>query len=100
MIDNPLYKKAVFQAARRAMLENEYVIKGFVEKIVFNNYTDEKLERLNILLRDMYDNDLFDIVMGMKTYTDFKDRYDQEILLEIENYSCEYRDESIKLNTK
>ena len=100
MINNPLYKKACFQAARRAMLENEYVIKGFVEKIVFENYSDEKLERLNILLRDIYDNDLFDIIMGIKIYTDFKERYDQEILKEIEEYASIYRDESVKLNTK
>lgn len=100
MINNPLYKKACFQAARRAMLENEYVIKGFVEKIVFENYSDEKLDRLNILLRDIYDNDLFDIIMGIKNSTDFKDRYDQEILKEIENYASIYRDASIKLHTK
>ena len=100
MINNPLYKKACFQAARRAMLENEYVIKGFVEKIVFENYSDEKLDRLNVLLRDIYDNDLFDIIMGVKQHTDFKDRYDQEILLEIENYSRIYREEAIKANIK
>jgi len=90
MYDNPLYKKAVFQSSRRAMLENETILKDFMQDIVFERYSDEKLDRLNVLLKDLCDNDLFNIIMGIKKAIEFKDKHDYEILSEIESYAANY----------
>lgn len=91
MRNNPLYKKAVFQAARRAILENEMITRQFVEERVLGNYDDEKLERLNDTLLRIFDNDLFDIVMGQKKAEAFAGTYDLEILKELETYAEEAR---------
>lgn len=89
MSENPLYKKAYFQCARRAILENEVLMKRFTTEIVKDNYSDEKLIRLNELLTKMYDNDMFDLIMGTKSAEDLKDLYDYEICKEIEVYAKE-----------
>ena len=89
MSENPLYKKAYFQCARRAILENEVLMKKFIAEIVKDNYSDEKLVRLNELLTKMYDNDMFDLIMGTKSAEDLKDLYDYEICREIELYAKE-----------
>lgn len=89
MSENPLYKKAYFQCARRAILENEVLMKKFIAEKVKDNYSDEKLIRLNELLTKMYDNDMFDLIMGAKSAEDLKDLYDYEICKEIEIYAKE-----------
>lgn len=89
MSENPLYKKAHFQCARRAILENEVLMKKFIAEKVKDNYSDEKLIRLNELLTKMYDNDMFDLIMGTKTAEDLKNQYDYEICREIELYAKE-----------
>lgn len=89
MSENPLYKKAYFQCARRAILENEVLMKKFIAEIVKDNYSDEKLIRLNELLTKMYDNDMFDLIMGTKSAEDLKYLYDYEICKEIEAYAKE-----------
>ncbi|MDE7314135.1 MAG: succinate dehydrogenase assembly factor 2 [Mucispirillum sp.] len=89
MSENPLYKKAYFQCARRAILENEVLMKRFTTEIVKDSYSDEKLIRLNELLTKMYDNDMFDLIMGTKSAEDLKDLYDYEICKEIEAYAKE-----------
>lgn len=89
MSENPLYKKAYFQCARRAILENEVLMKKFTVEIVKDNYSDEKLIRLNELLTKMYDNDMFDLIMGTKSAEDLKNLYDYEICKEIEVYAKE-----------
>lgn len=89
MSENPLYKKAYFQCARRAILENEVLMKKFMAEIVKDRYSDEKLVRLNELLTKMYDNDMFDLIMGTKSAEDLKDLYDYEICKEIELYAKE-----------
>lgn len=89
MSENPLYKKAYFQCARRAILENEVLMKKFIAERVKDNYSDEKLVRLNELLTKMYDNDMFDLIMGTKSAEDLKNLYDYEICKEIEVYSKE-----------
>lgn len=89
MSENPLYKKAYFQCARRAILENEVLMKKFIAEKVKGNYSDEKLIRLNELLTKMYDNDMFDLIMGTKSAEDLKDLYDYEICKEIEVYAKE-----------
>ncbi len=89
MSENPLYKKAYFQCARRAILENEVLMKKFIAEKVKDNYSDEKLIRLNELLTKMYDNDMFDLIMGTKSAEDLKDLYDYEICKEIEAYAKE-----------
>lgn len=87
MSENPLYKKAYFQCARRAILENEVFMKKFVAEKVKDIYSDEKLVRLNELLTKMFDNDMFDLIMGTKTAEDLKNLYDYEICKEIEVYA-------------
>ena len=89
MSENPLYKKAYFQCARRAILENEVLMKKFTVEIVKDNYSDEKLIRLNELLTKMYDNDMFDLIMGTKSAEGLKNLYDYEICKEIEVYAKE-----------
>ncbi len=89
MSENPLYKKAYFQCARRAILENEVLMKKFIAEKVKDNYSDEKLIRLNELLTKMYDNDMFDLIMGTKSAEDLKNLYDYEICREIEAYAKE-----------
>ena len=54
MSENPLYKKAYFQCARRAILENEVLMKKFIAEKVKDSYSDEKLIRLNELLTKRY----------------------------------------------
>lgn len=92
MSENPLYKKAYFQCARRAILENEVLMKKFIAEKVKDNYSDEKLIRLNELLTKMYDNDMFDLIMGTKSAEDLKDLYDYEICKEIEVYAKELQE--------
>ena len=76
MSENPLYKKAYFQCA----------------EIVKDNYSDEKLERLNEMLTKMYDNDMFDLIMGSKTAQQLKSQYDFELCSEIEKYAIALRE--------
>lgn len=85
-----LYKQAYFQCARRAILENELLMKEFAVDIVKNKYSEEKLVRFNKLLTRMYDNDMFDLIMGQKSPEYFKDTYDLDICKEIYDYA-EYR---------
>lgn len=92
MSENPLYKKAYFQCARRAILENEVFMKKFIVEVVKDTYSDEKLERLNEMLTKMYDNDMFDLIMGSKTAEHLKSQYDYELCQEIEKYAIELRE--------
>lgn len=92
MSENPLYKKAYFQCARRAILENEVLMKRFIVERVKDNYSDEKLVRLNELLTKMFDNDMFDLIMGIKSSEDLKNLYDYEICKEIEVYAKELQE--------
>lgn len=86
-----LYKKAYFQCARRAILENETVMLKFAEEVVKDKYDEEKLIRLNKLLTEMFDNDMFNLIMGNKKAEDFKDLYDFELSSEIEKYAATHR---------
>ena len=92
MSDESLYKKAYFQCARRAILENEVFMKKFIVEKVKDIYSDEKLIRLNEMLTKLYDNDMFDLIMGTKSAEDLKNQYDYEICKEIEVYAKEIRD--------
>jgi len=86
------FKKCAFQCARRAMLENEYFLKDFLNSFVINNYSIDDLNRFNIFLKDIYDNDLFDIIMGNKTAEDYKEQYDYKFLKDIEVFAKAVRD--------
>lgn len=39
----------------------------------------------------MYDNDMFDLIMGSKTAEQLKSQYDYELCQEIEKYAIELR---------
>ena len=62
---NELFNRVRFHAVRRAMLENETVLEGFMDDIAAK-YSDEKLELLDRLLVAISDNDLFDLMMSGK----------------------------------
>ena len=40
----------------------------------------------------MYDNDMFDLIMGSKTAEQLKSQYDYELCQEIEKYAIELRE--------
>ena len=92
MSENPLYKKAYFQCARRAILENEVFMKSFITTVVKDTYDNEKLSRFNNMLTRMYDNDLFDLIMGRRNSDDLKDNYDYDILKEMEDYALSLKE--------
>lgn len=85
--DRPHYKKTIFLCARRAMLENEMLLKGFAKEVILKNYTEEDTEQFNIFLTALYDNDMFDIVMGIKTAEDYANQYELKFLKDIEDYA-------------
>ena len=88
-----LYKQAYFQCARRAMLENELVMKEFARDVVREGYSEEKLVRFNSLLTRMFDNDMFDIIMGQKGAEAFKGVYDEDICADIAQHAEKRRKE-------
>lgn len=92
MKNTPLFKKAVFLAARRAMLENELIVREFVEHNLPAHYTEEDMQELCSLLEKLFDNDLFDVVMGQKTAEQFEGQYNVRLLKDIENYAVIYRE--------
>jgi antitoxin CptB len=84
--DNSDFKKTLFLCARRAMLENEMLLKGFANEVAIN-YSEEEIKEFNIFLTNLYDNDMFDIVMGIKSAEDYGDKYPLKFLKDIEVYS-------------
>lgn len=94
--NNPEFKKCVFQCARRAMLENEYFLKDFLEEVVIKKYNLDDIKRLNVFLKEIFDNDLFDVIMGNKTAEDYKDKYEYKFLKDIEEFSKNVRENAKK----
>ena len=82
MKDNPVYKRAYFRAVRRATLENETVMKAFMDNVAAN-YDIGTLERLDDFLMKIADNDLFDLIMKNRSPSDFAEEYDEEIMNDI-----------------
>lgn len=88
-----LRKKAIFQAARRAILENEMFLRDYVTNHLPESYTEDDLEAFIAMLVRMFDNDLFDLVMGVKTAEDLQELYDYRFMKDIQNFSEQRRDE-------
>ncbi|MDR2884700.1 MAG: succinate dehydrogenase assembly factor 2 [Deferribacteraceae bacterium] len=63
--NNPIYKQVYFRSIRRAMLENETLMTAFMDSVAVN-YSIEEIERLGRLMIAIFDNDLFDLLMGHK----------------------------------
>ncbi|MCA1933337.1 MAG: succinate dehydrogenase assembly factor 2 [Calditerrivibrio sp.] len=91
MIDNPKYKKTVFLCARRAMLENELILRRFATEFVPKNYTIDDLDIFNEFLEKIYDNDLYDVVMGTKPAETYAHIYNIRFLKDIEQFANEAR---------
>lgn len=91
-----LKKKAIFQAARRAILENELFLREYVTNFL-PVYTEQEMEDFNVMLEKIFDNDLFDIVMGNKKPSDFEGMYNQKFLTDISDYA-EKKRSAIKAN--
>ena len=90
-----LKKKAIFQAARRAILENEMFLRDYVTNHLPAHYTEDDMVELNIMLEKIFDNDLFDIVMGNKRPSAFEGVYNQKLLSDIADFADKKR-EAIK----
>lgn len=88
-----LKKKAIFQAARRAILENELFLRDYVTNHLPESYTEKDLEDLIAMLIKIFDNDLFDVIMGVKHAEDFKDLYNYRFLKDIELFAVKRREE-------
>ncbi|PLX66233.1 MAG: succinate dehydrogenase assembly factor 2 [Denitrovibrio sp.] len=87
-----LKKKAIFQAARRAMLENEMFLRDYVTYHLPENYGEKELIELNVLLEKIFDNDLFDVVMGNKTPEQFEGVYNLSLLQDISEFAWKHRE--------
>ena len=87
-----LKKKAIFQAARRAILENELFLREYVTDHLPEDYTEQDMVEFNEMLEKIFDNDLFDIVMGNKKPGDFEGMYNQRFLSDIANFADRKRD--------
>lgn len=85
-MNSQLYNQAYFHAVRRAILENENLMKAFMENVAIK-YDNEKLERFDRLLVSIFDNDLYDIIMAQKTPEFFSGVYDVDLLEEIAAYA-------------
>jgi len=83
---NPDYKRCVFLCSRRAMLENELLLKKFALEYVPYNYTEEDIQEFNQFLNDIFDNDLFDVIMGIKPAS-YYEKYNQKFLSDIESFA-------------
>ncbi|TYB33644.1 MAG: succinate dehydrogenase assembly factor 2 [Flexistipes sinusarabici] len=81
------YKRCVFLCSRRAMLENELLLRKFALEYVPEHYTIDEVIELNIFLNDIFDNDLFDVIMGKKKASEFKDQYNEKFLHDIEKFA-------------
>jgi antitoxin CptB len=88
-----LRKKAIFQAARRAILENEMFLRDYVTNHLPESYTEQDLENFIAMLVRMFDNDLFDLVMGVKKAEDLQDLYDYRFLKDIQEFAENRRTE-------
>ncbi|MGA1861468.1 succinate dehydrogenase assembly factor 2 [Deferribacter thermophilus] len=83
------YKKCVFLASKRAMLENELLLREFVKEFVPSHYDLETLGEFNIFLEKIFDNDLFDIIFGIKPYSYYADKYPEKFLKDIQEFAFE-----------
>jgi len=81
------YKRCVFLCSRRAMLENELLLRKFALEYVPGHYTIDEIKELNIFLNGIFDNDLFDVIMGRKKASAFKDQYNEKFLRDIEEFA-------------
>ncbi|WP_303851139.1 succinate dehydrogenase assembly factor 2 [Seleniivibrio woodruffii] len=88
-----LRKKAIFQAARRAILENEMFLRDYVTNHLPESYTEEDLENFIAMLVRMFDNDLFDLVMGVKSAEDLQHLYDYRFIKDIQDFAEQRRTE-------
>ena len=78
-------KKIKFLSSKRALLENEIVLKKFYNFVV-ENYDNEDLEEYLRFLENVYDTDLLDVIIGKKNPEDFKDKYSVKFLKDIKSF--------------
>lgn len=88
-----LRKKAIFQGARRAILENEMFLRDYVTNHLPESYGEKELEDLIAMLVKIFDNDLFDVIMGVKHAEDFVGLYNTALLKDIENFAVKRRED-------
>ena len=90
MQNSPLFKKTLFNASRRAILENELILRKFLTGYVLKHYNVSDLKNLNDLLEKISDNDLYGILIGSKNIENLPD-YDNKkystILVDLKNFT-------------
>jgi succinate dehydrogenase flavin-adding protein (antitoxin of CptAB toxin-antitoxin module) len=65
-----LYKKALFLSAKRALPENELILRNFAENVVQTTYIDKKLHSFITLIDKLDDLTLYDVITN---YSNSKD---------------------------
>ena len=90
------YKKCLFNCARRAMLENELFLRRFLEEYALKKYSLKDIDKFNDFLVKIFDNDMFDVIMGIKTAESYKDKYDYRFLKDLESFAKEIIDQHKK----
>lgn len=69
------------------MLENELFLRRFLSEYVLENYSLEHIDKLNDFLVKVLDNDMFDLIMGIKTAEYYRDKYDYRFLKDLESFA-------------
>ena len=77
-----ILKKIKFLSSKRALLENEIVLKKFYFNAI-KNYSEKELIEYCEFLENIYDSDLFDIIIGKKSPEDFEKKYSVKFLKDI-----------------
>lgn len=78
------------------MLENELFLRRFLNEYVLERYSLEDVDKFNGFLIKIFDNDMFDVIMGIKTAEFYKDKYDYRFLKDLESFAKEIMDQHKK----
>ena len=80
-----LVKKIKYLSSKRAILENEIILKKFFNYVIKNYNTGELIEYCKFL-ENFYDSDLFDVIIGKKNPENFREENNVKFLLDIKNF--------------
>ncbi len=78
-------KKIKFLSSKRALLENEIVLKNFYNYAI-KKYSSEELIQYSEFLEKVYDTDLFDVIISKKKPEDFTNKYNIKFLKDIKKF--------------
>ncbi len=78
-------KKIKFLSSKRALLENEIVLKKFYNYAV-KKYSSDELIQYSEFLEKVCDTDLLDVIISKKTPEDFVNKYNIKFLQDIKKF--------------